>query len=44
MPWIGRKDPEAFEVFYDRQRLHSTLGYRTPAEAFIEYRTRPQAA
>ena len=18
MPWIGRKDPEAFEVFYDR--------------------------
>ena len=32
------------EVFYNRQRLHSTLGYRTPHEAFIDYRTAATAA
>ena len=35
---------EYIEVFYNRIRLHSTLGYRTPAEALTEYRTQPQAA
>ena len=27
------------EVFYNRIRLHSTLGYRTPTEALTEYQT-----
>ena len=32
------------EVFYNRRRLHSTLGYRTPHEALIDYRTAATAA
>ena len=32
------------EVFYNRKRLHSTLGYRTPAEALNSYRTAATAA
>jgi putative transposase len=35
---------EYIEVFYNRIRLHSTLGYRTPAEALTEFRTQPLAA
>ena len=32
------------EVFYNRKRLHSTLGYRTPAEALTDYQTAATAA
>ena len=32
------------EVFYNRKRLHSTLGYRTPFEALTDYRTAATAA
>ena len=32
------------EVFYNRQRLHSTLGYRTPHEALNDHRTAATAA
>lgn len=32
------------EVFYNRIRLHSTLGYRTPAEALTDYPTSATAA
>jgi transposase InsO family protein len=32
------------EVFYNRKRLHSTLGYRTPAEALTQFQTAATAA
>lgn len=32
------------EVFYNRQRLHSTLGYRTPDEALTDHRLAATAA
>jgi putative transposase len=32
------------EVFYNRTRLHSTLGYRTPAEALTEFQAAATAA
>jgi transposase InsO family protein len=35
---------EYIEVFYNRVRLHSTLGYRTPMEALNDYQTAAAAA
>ena len=35
---------EYIEVYYNRQRLHSTLAYRTPDQVEVEYYTLSQAA
>ena len=35
---------EFIEVFYNRKRMHSTIGYRTPAQALADYLTAAQAA
>jgi len=35
---------EYIEVFYNRTRLHSTLGYRTPSEALTEHQRAATAA
>lgn len=32
------------EIFYNRRRLYSTFGYRTPFEALTEHRTAATAA
>ena len=34
---------EYIEIYYNRQRLHSTLGYRTPAEALNDHHSRAAA-
>ena len=35
---------EYVEGFYNRKRMHSSIGYRTPAQALNDYRTAAQAA
>ena len=35
---------EFIEVFYNRKRMHSSIGYRTPAQALTDYRSATLAA
>ena len=34
---------EYIEVFYNRKRMHSSIGYPTPAQVLNDYRTAAQA-
>jgi hypothetical protein len=33
---------EYIEIYHNRKRMHSTLGYRTPQQALTDYHPHPQ--
>ena len=42
--WVRQSVFEYIEVFYNRKRLHSKLGYKTPEEVEKEYRSLTDAS
>ncbi len=42
-PLVAKERTEAFRLFYNTERIHQTLGYRTPLEVIEEWKQKQQS-